>query len=221
MHLEELQLLFKDETFFLDIPDSALEALNFEQDGSQHQQTGFPEITEDNFSSVIPQEEMLKERSLKGAKKFLSESATVGNKGIKPPPMILNNPAQSNPSLHSQMVLKRAKKSTSETATVSRGGEKGLRPPYVEPLCTSQAKTSTSAASRDIDYLFSDYIKTHLRQRQEASGFPHLCSTKNMHGPMILALVQQTDLGIEEELGNFISVNKGYARRLQLCGIGE
>ncbi|XP_039391631.1 uncharacterized protein LOC120403855 isoform X2 [Mauremys reevesii] len=111
-----------------------------EQDGSQNQQTGFPEITEDDLSSVIPQEETLKERSLKGAKK----------QGNQPRHTILNNPAQPNPSLHSQLVLKRAKKSTSETATVSRGGEKGIRPPDVEPPCTSRAKKSTSAASRDI-----------------------------------------------------------------------
>ncbi|CAM2109413.1 unnamed protein product [Caretta caretta] len=69
--------LYQDEAVFLDIPDSALEVLNREQDGSQNQQTAFPEMTEDDLSSVISQEE-----TLKGTKKFRSESATVGSKGV-------------------------------------------------------------------------------------------------------------------------------------------
>ncbi|XP_050791534.1 uncharacterized protein LOC127041340 isoform X2 [Gopherus flavomarginatus] len=69
-----------DENFFLAIPDAALEALNFEQDGSQNHPIGFPEITDEDISSVIPQEEMLKGRALKGAKKFPSEAAAVGSK---------------------------------------------------------------------------------------------------------------------------------------------
>ncbi|XP_065419223.1 zinc finger protein RFP-like isoform X2 [Chrysemys picta bellii] len=36
----------EDEALCLDIPDSALDVLNFEQDGSQNQQIGSPEITE-------------------------------------------------------------------------------------------------------------------------------------------------------------------------------
>ncbi|XP_030398643.1 uncharacterized protein LOC115639806 isoform X2 [Gopherus evgoodei] len=143
-----------DENFFLDIPDAALEALNFD------------------LSSVIPQEEMLKGRALKGAKKFPSEAAAVGSKGIKhtdfeqpctsksliaqsPQPLKrgkkfpseaaavgskgikhtdFEQPCTSKSLIEqSQPALKKAKKSTSKTASVLRAGGKGLRHPAFEP----------------------------------------------------------------------------------------
>ncbi|XP_030404025.1 uncharacterized protein LOC115644080 isoform X1 [Gopherus evgoodei] len=124
-----------DENFFLDIPDAALEALNFEQDGSQNHPIGFPEITDEDLSSVIPQEEMLKGRALKGAKKFPSEAAAVGSKGIKHTDF--EQPCTSKSLIaQSPQPLKRGKKFPSEAAAV---GSKGIKHTDFEQPCTSKS----------------------------------------------------------------------------------
>ncbi|CAM5176857.1 unnamed protein product [Eretmochelys imbricata] len=129
----------RDEAIFLDIPDSALEVLNREQDGSQNQQTAFPEMTEDDLSSVIPQEEMLK-----GTKKFPSESATVGSKGMRHFDFehIQNLITQNQPS------LKRAKKSTTKTAAYRSKGVNPPPHPHFDLPCTTRAKKNLPLQGR-------------------------------------------------------------------------
>ncbi|CAM4553545.1 unnamed protein product [Lepidochelys olivacea] len=104
---------------------------------------------------------------LKRGKKFPSEAAAVGSKGIRPPDFELHSTSNSLVA-QSQPSLKRAKKSTSETARV---GSKRIRtppPPDFEPPCTTRAKKSTSAASRDTGLTPTQSSKGEQDTRGEA-----------------------------------------------------